>query len=57
MLVSHLGRPNEGEYSEEASLKPVAKRLSELLGKEVGDEVDIKVPAGSVRFKVLEISR
>lgn len=36
ILMSHLGRPNEGEYSEEASLKPVAKRLSELLGKEVG---------------------
>ncbi len=36
VLMSHLGRPNEGEYSEEASLKPVAKRLSELLGKEVG---------------------
>jgi phosphoglycerate kinase len=35
MLMSHLGRPTEGEYSEEFSLKPVADHLSGLLGKEV----------------------
>jgi phosphoglycerate kinase len=35
MLMSHLGRPNEGEYSEEASMKPVAARLGELLGRPV----------------------
>ena len=35
MLMSHLGRPVEGEYSEEFSLKPVAKRLSQLLGRDV----------------------
>ncbi len=35
MLMSHLGRPEEGVYSEEASLKPVAQRLSELLGRTV----------------------
>ena len=35
MLMSHLGRPEEGVYSEEDSLKPVAKRLGELLGQEV----------------------
>lgn len=35
LLLSHLGRPVEGEFSEENSLNPVAKRLSELLGKEV----------------------
>ena len=32
MVMSHLGRPEEGVFSEEASLAPVAKRLSELLG-------------------------
>ncbi len=32
MLMSHLGRPKEGGFSEEASLAPVAKRLGELLG-------------------------
>jgi phosphoglycerate kinase len=35
MLLSHLGRPVEGQYEESASLKPVAQRLSELLGKPV----------------------
>ncbi len=35
MLMSHLGRPNEGEYTEEYSLAPVAKRLAELLGQSV----------------------
>ncbi|WP_031433338.1 phosphoglycerate kinase [Methylomarinum vadi] len=40
MLMSHLGRPEEGQYSEEASLKPVAERLSELLGKPVRLEKD-----------------
>jgi phosphoglycerate kinase len=35
MLCSHLGRPNEGEYSEADSLKPVADYLSKALGREV----------------------
>ena len=35
MLLSHLGRPVEGEYSEENSLAPVAVRLAELLGSPV----------------------
>lgn len=34
ILASHLGRP-KGERKEEFSLKPVAKRLSELLGLDV----------------------
>jgi phosphoglycerate kinase len=34
ILMSHLGRPG-GEIDKKMSLKPVAKRLSELLGKEV----------------------
>ncbi len=34
ILMSHLGRP-KGERKPEYSLAPVAKRLSELLGKEV----------------------
>ena len=32
LVMSHLGRPEEGVFSEEASLAPVAKRLAELLG-------------------------
>jgi phosphoglycerate kinase len=35
MLMSHLGRPTEGEYNEEFSMAPVAASLTELLGKPV----------------------
>ena len=35
MVTSHLGRPVEGEFKAEDSLAPVAKRLGELLGREV----------------------
>lgn len=35
MLMSHLGRPTEGEYAEEFSLAPVAADLSAKLGKDV----------------------
>jgi phosphoglycerate kinase len=35
MVTSHLGRPTEGELKPEDSLAPVAKRLAELLGREV----------------------
>jgi phosphoglycerate kinase len=35
MVTSHLGRPKEGVWTTEDSLAPVAKRLSELLGREV----------------------
>ncbi|RTZ58663.1 MAG: phosphoglycerate kinase [Gammaproteobacteria bacterium] len=35
MLMSHLGRPTEGEYDPQFSLKPVADKLSDLLGVEV----------------------
>ena len=31
MVMSHLGRPVEGEWQEGASLEPIASRLSELL--------------------------
>ncbi|MEO5860854.1 MAG: phosphoglycerate kinase [Burkholderiales bacterium] len=48
MVTSHLGRPTEGELTPEDTLAPVAKRLSELLGKPVPlkqnwvDGVDVK---------------
>ncbi|MDO9003549.1 MAG: phosphoglycerate kinase [Aquabacterium sp.] len=35
MVTSHLGRPTEGEFKLADSLAPVAKRLGELLGREV----------------------
>jgi len=35
MLVSHLGRPTEGQPEDKFSLQPVADRLEELLGRDV----------------------
>jgi phosphoglycerate kinase len=35
MVTSHLGRPTEGEFSEENSLKPVADVMSAKLGRNV----------------------
>ncbi|MGI0118860.1 phosphoglycerate kinase [Zooshikella sp. RANM57] len=35
MLMSHLGRPTEGEYAEEFSLAPVAEYMGEKLGQPV----------------------
>ena len=35
MVMSHLGRPSEGEWTAEASLAPIAARLSELIGRDV----------------------
>ena len=40
ILCSHLGRPN-GEFNMKYSLRPVAKRLSELLGQEVKMAEDV----------------
>jgi len=64
MLMSHLGRPTEGEFDTNASLQPVATCLSELLNKPVRleknwiDGVDIQpgevVLCENVRFNVGE---
>jgi len=52
MLVSHLGRPTEGQFDEKESLAPVAKRLSELLEQDVPLKRDwldgVSVDAGKV---------
>lgn len=52
MVTSHLGRPTEGQFKPEDSLAPVAKRLGELLGREVPlvpDWVDgVQVAPGEV---------
>jgi phosphoglycerate kinase len=64
MLVSHLGRPTEGQPDEQFSLQPVADRLGQLLGREVPlvkdwiDGVDVEpgnvVLLENVRFLVGE---
>ncbi len=35
IVMSHLGRPEEGKFTEQYSLAPVAEMLSEMLGKKV----------------------
>ncbi|MBV1788408.1 phosphoglycerate kinase [Marinobacterium sp. D7] len=35
MVMSHLGRPTEGEYDEQYSLAPVAAHIGKLLGRQV----------------------
>lgn len=35
MVMSHLGRPTEGQYEEQYSLAPVAAHLGKLLGRQV----------------------
>ena len=35
ILMSHLGRPTEGEYNSNFSMKPVAKYLTDILGQQV----------------------
>ena len=35
IVMSHLGRPTEGEWTEEASMAPIARRLAELLERDV----------------------
>ncbi|MGD0962098.1 MAG: phosphoglycerate kinase [Methylomonas sp.] len=64
ILMSHLGRPTEGEYDPEASLQPVAERYTQLLGQPVRlvkdwlDGVNVKrgevVLCENVRFNVGE---
>ena len=52
MVMSHLGRPTEGEPDETYSLSPVAEALSRALGQKVPlvkDWIDgVKVPAGEI---------
>ncbi len=52
ILMSHLGRPTEGEYDAQFSMQPVAQHMSELLGtavKLVDDWRDgIELAAGDV---------
>jgi phosphoglycerate kinase len=64
MLMSHLGRPKEGQYDPELSLAPVADHLAQLLGSPVKlvkdwlDGVDVApgevVLCENVRFNVGE---
>ncbi|MDX1626567.1 MAG: phosphoglycerate kinase [Wenzhouxiangellaceae bacterium] len=54
MVMSHLGRPDEGEFDEKFSLAPVAERLSEMLDRDVElvrDWIDgVDVEAGELKL-------
>ncbi len=54
ILCSHLGKP-KGEPKPELSLAPVAKRLSELLGKEVVFAADDNVVGENAKKAVAEM--
>lgn len=62
MVTSHLGRPTEGEFKPADSLAPVARRLSELLGREVPlvanwvDGVDVQ-PAQVVLLENVRLNK
>ncbi len=53
-LMSHLGRP-KGKYNSELSLKPVAKKLEELLGKDIKFLADENVISESVQEEILAL--
>jgi phosphoglycerate kinase len=54
MVCSHLGRPTEGEFSAENSLKPVAEYLSKALGRGVQVNAGDVVLFENVRFNTGE---
>ena len=56
IVMSHLGRPTEGEYAEEFSMKPVAAHLAQQLGTEVPVVADWKggVDVGNGQVVLLE---
>ncbi|MGH6887444.1 MAG: phosphoglycerate kinase, partial [Geminicoccales bacterium] len=62
MVTSHLGRPKEGELRPEDSLAPVARRLAELLGRDVPlrrgwvDGVDVQ-PGAVVLLENCRVNR
>ena len=57
MVCSHLGRPTEGEFSEENSLKPVADYLSKALGRLPARRRRRPRPGGAVRERALQQGR
>jgi phosphoglycerate kinase len=54
ILMSHLGRPTPGQFEEKYSLKPAAKRLGELLGKDVRFAEDTDDPDAKEKASKLQ---
>ena len=53
-MMSHLGRPTEGQFEEQFSLAPVARYLSDALGEVVQLVSDLDSEIGSGRLFLLE---
>lgn len=53
ILCSHMGRP-KGEFNPKYTLAPVAKRLSELLGKDVALAADVVGPDAQAKAAALK---
>ena len=49
--------PEQESNMKEAKISVTSPMAKGLLGKEVGDTAEIKVPAGTIPFEIIEISR
>ena len=57
LLISHLGRPEEGKFEEKFSMKPVAESLSGIINQEVGlvDRLDSEdIFKSALNIQILE---
>ena len=56
LLISHLGRPEEGKFDDDLSMSPVAKKLSEILNHEIDliDSLDSSDIFNTTQIQLLE---
>ena len=56
LLTSHLGRPEEGKFDQDFSMSPVAKKLSEILNREIDliDSLDSSDIFNTTQIQLLE---
>mgnify|MGYP003310528689 FL=1 len=56
LLISHLGRPEEGKFDQDFSMSPVAKKLSEILNHEIDliDSLDSSDIFNTTQIQLLE---
>ena len=56
LLISHLGRPEEGKFDQEFSMSPVAEKLSEILNHEIDliDSLDSSDIFNTTQIQLLE---
>ena len=56
LLTSHLGRPEEGNFDQDFSMSPVAKKLSEILNHEIDliDSLDSSDIFNTTQIQLLE---